>query len=396
MPDTPLASSERPTLVDRSFHAGDPYPWYRQWRREEPVFWDEKGGFWVVTRHADIVAISRDPERFCSKKGVLPADLERGVAEDSSIIFMDPPRHRSFRKLVQPGLTNREIAYLEPWIRDLARSLIAKVDGSDPVEFVESFAIPLPIWVIARLLGVPTEDHEDFRRWSDAAIDAATEITPRNAAETAEMLTYLAAHIERKRATPGDDLISVLVRAEVDGERLNDQELVMFALTLLVAGNETTRNLLSAGTKLLATHPDERRALAANPAGIPRAVEEMLRLESPIVAFMRTATCDVEILGQAVREGDPVLMVYAAANRDEAVFGEDAEHFVPTRHPNPHLAFGIGEHFCLGANLARLEGRICFEELLARHPEFELAGEPRWMASTLVRGLTDLPISFGR
>ena len=395
MPDIVNADASRPTLIDSSFHAGDPYPHYRSWRRDSPIFWDEKGGFWVVTRHADIVAMSRDPQRFSSTKGVLPADLERGVAEHSSIIFMDPPRHRDLRKLVQPGLTMRQISHLEPWIRQLARELLDDMQTGGPVEFGEALAIPLPIWVIARLLGIPQEDHEKFRRWSDAAIDAATKVTPENASLVGEMLEYLTAFIERRRSQPGDDLISVLLAAEIDGERLHDQELLMFCLTLLVAGNETTRNLLSGGALVLSTHPDERRALAADPSGIPIAIEEMLRWESPIVAFMRTASRDLELRGQKIREGEPLLMVYAAANRDEEVFGEDSERFTPTRHPNPHLAFGIGEHFCLGANLARLEARICFEELLARHRDFELCGEPQRLQSTLVRGLTALPLSFG-
>lgn len=395
MPKIVNDAASRPALTDSAFHAGDPYPHYREWRRDSPLFWDEHGEFWVVTRHADIVAMSSDPQRFCSKKGILPADVERGVAEHTSIIFMDPPRHRGFRKLVQPGLAMRRIADLEPWIRQMTRELLNEMPSEGSVEFVEALAIPLPIWVIARLLGIPAKDHEKFRVWSDAAIDAATKITSDNAILLAEMINYLAVYIERRRSAPGDDLISALVGADVDGQQLHDQELVMFCLTLLVAGNETTRNLLSAGALALSTHPTERRALAADPSGIPVAVEEMLRWESPIVSFMRTATQDLELRGQKIRAGERLLMVYAAANRDEEVFGEDAERFVPTRHPNPHLTFGIGEHFCLGANLARLEARICFEELLSRHPDFELCGEPQRLQSTLVRGLTELPLSFG-
>ncbi len=383
-----------PSLADPAFHAGDPYPHYRRWRAETPIFRDDEAGFWVVTRHAEVTALSSDPETFCSKRGVLPADLTREVSEDMSIIYMDPPRHRKYRTLVRPSLARRRVASLEPWIRELARDLLGGMTNGPTVDFVEAVAVPLPIYVIARLLGVPDSDYANFRKWSDAAIEAATELTPENATLAAELHIYLQGIVGERRRRPADDLVSVLVHSEIDGVAIDEQDLIMFCFTLLVAGNETTRNLLSAGTWALATHPDARRALAGDPSGVPVAVEEMLRWESPIAGFMRTATRDVVVRGRDVAEGDSLLLVYAAANRDEEVFGDDAESFVPTRWPNPHLAFGIGEHFCLGANLARLEAQIFFEELLARHPDFELAAEPERLHSTLVRGLSALPISF--
>lgn len=384
----------RPSLLDPAFHAGDPYPHYREWRIKTPIFRDEEAGFWVVTRYEDVLTLSSDPETFCSKRGVLPADLSREVSEDISILYMDPPRHRKHRKLVQPSLSRRRVASFEPWIRKLTRELLDKIEGQTVAEFVEALAVPLPIYVIARLLGVPGSDYDNFRKWSDAAIEAATELTEENAALAAELHIYLDGVIAERRKQPGDDLISLLVQSEVDGAALSDHDLIMFCFTLLVAGNETTRNLLSAGTWALAKHPDARRALAADPSGIETAVEEMLRWESPIVAFLRTATRDVVVREQMVREGEALLLVYAAANRDVEVFGDDAEAFVPTRSPNPHLAFGVGEHFCLGANTARLEAKIFFEELLARYPDFELAGDAVRLQSTLARGLLELPIGL--
>jgi len=383
-----------PSLTDPAFHAGDPYPHYRRWRTDTPIFRDDKAGFWVVTRNADVTTLSSNPETFCSKRGVLPADLTREVSEDMSIIYMDPPRHRKYRTLVRPSLARRRIASLEPWIRELSRDMLGEMAVDSVSDFVEAVAVPLPIYVIARLLGVPASDHVNFRKWSDAAIEAATELTPENGELVAELLVYLQEIVIERRQRPADDLISVLVHSEIDGEVIDEQDLIMFCFTLLVAGNETTRNLLSAGTWALATHPDARRALASDPSGVPVAVEEMLRWESPIAGFMRTATRDVVVRGRDVAEGDSLLLLYAAANRDEEVFGNDAESFVLTRWPNPHLAFGIGEHFCLGANLARLEARIFFEELLARHPDFELAADPERFPSTLVRGLSTLPISL--
>jgi cytochrome P450 len=264
------------------------------------------------------------------------------------------------------------------------------------VDFVEGFAVQLPLRVIEHMLGVPGADRARFRVWSDAVIDAATEQTPETMALAAELVGYFAGVVAERRARPGDDVISTLVHSTIDGEQLEEFDLLMFCMTLLVAGNETTRNLLSHGMLALATDPDQRRALAADPARLPRAVEEMLRWGSPVASFMRTATRDASLRDVPIREGDRVLMLYAAANRDEAVFGPDAEAFRADRDASGHLAFGYGEHFCLGAALARMEGRIAFEELLGAVGDVELAGAVERLRSVSIRGIVHLPVGLER
>src|SRR4029453_14408683 len=207
------------------------------------------------------------------------------------------------------------------------------------------------------MLGIPTEDRGRFRRWSELGIDAASEQTAENMQGSADLLGYFSSVVAQRRETPGDDVISTLVHSRIDGEALEEWDLLMFCLTLLVAGNETTRNLLSHGMLALATHPDQRAALAQDPGQLPRAIEEMLRWGSPIGSFMRTATRDAVVRGQPIREGDRLLLLYAAANRDEEMFGPDADEFRATRDASDHVAFGFGEHFFLGAALARMEGR---------------------------------------
>jgi cytochrome P450 len=242
------------------------------------------------------------------------------------------------------------------------------------------------------MLGVPGADRPRFRRWSDAVIEAATTPTPENAAQATELLEYFGAALAERRQRPRGDVLSTLVGSEIDGERLEEFDLLMFCMTLLVAGNETTRTLLSHGALALATHPAELARLQAEPPHLPAAVDEMLRWGSPISAFMRTATRDVEVRGTSVSAGDRLLLLYASANRDERVFGDDAERFRVTRDASRHVAFGFGEHFCLGAALARLEGRLAFEELLRRFSRIELAGEVERLPSLIVRGIVRLPL----
>jgi len=314
-----------------------------------------------------------------------------------SIIFIDPPDHAKYRKLVQPAFSPGRLRRLEAEIRAAARELVAGLleagDAGAPVDFVDRFAVHLPLRVIERMLGVPDADRARFRVWSDAVIDAATEQTPETMAQAAELLGYFGGVIAERRERPGDDVISTLVHSTIDGQQLEELDLLMFCMTLLVAGNETTRNLLSHGMLALATHPDQRRELAADPGRLPRAVEEMLRWGSPVASFMRTATRDTTLRGVPIREGDRVLMLYAAANRDEAVFGSDAEEFRAGRDASGHVAFGYGEHFCLGAALARLEGRVAFEELLGAVGDVALAGEVERLRSVSIRGIVRLPLA---
>jgi cytochrome P450 len=249
--------------------------------------------------------------------------------------------------------------------------------------------------MIAELLGAPASDWEQFRAWSDAAVGAADpEIQLDPLTALAELHQYFSNLIASRRERPLDDLLSVVAEGEVEGERLTDEDLLNLSFLLLVAGNETTRNLIALGTLALIQHPAECRKLIDDPALIPLAVEEMLRWTSPVTHMARAATQDVEIRGTTIRKGETVVMLYGSANRDEDVFGADAEEFKATRSPNPHVAFGFGEHFCLGASLARLEARVLFEELLRRYPKLELAGEVARLRATMVPGVKRMPVRF--
>jgi len=383
-----------PPLHDPQFHAGDPFPAFRRLRMEAPIHWHPTPGFWVITRHEDVVAVSRDPATFCSSRGILLSDLERPVVPRQSIIYIDPPEHAKYRKLVQPAFSPGRLRALEDRIAEVVRDLIGRIADGSTIDFVEAFAAPLPLLVIADMLGVPGADRGRFKRWSDAIIEAGTQPSDENMAQSYELLQYFGSVIAERRAQPGTDLLSVLVHSEIDGERLEEFDLLMFCMTLLVAGNETTRNLLSHGALALATYPAQRALLARDPALMPRAVEEMLRWGSPVASFMRTATRDTELRGIRIREGDRLILLYASANRDTAVFGADAEEFRVQRDASGHVAFGFGEHFCLGAQLARLEARLAFTQLLERFGHWELAGAVDRLPSLFMRGVVHLPLAF--
>ena len=385
-----------PPLHDPQFHAGDPFPAFRELRTQAPVYWHPTPGFWALTRHEDVVAVSRDPETFCSSRGILLSDIERPVVPRQSIIYIDPPEHAKYRKLVQPAFSPGRLRALEERIAQLVRELLSGIEEGRPTEFVEAFAAPLPLLVIADMLGVPGADRARFKRWSDAIIEAGTLPSPENMSQSVELLDYFGKVIDERRERPGDDLISVLVHSEIDGECLEDFDLMMFCMTLLVAGNETTRNLLSHGALALASYPDQCVLLRRDTTLLPRAVEEMLRWGSPVSSFMRVATRETQIRGTSIREGDRLLLLYAAANRDEDVFGADAEDFSAVRDASRHVAFGFGEHFCLGAQLARMEARIAFAQLLARFGRWQLAGEVKRLPSLFMRGIVHLPLSLSR
>jgi cytochrome P450 len=379
---------------DPAFFAADPHRAFARLRAEDAVH-EVRDGVWALTRHADIVRVSRDPSTFCSGRGVLPHDQERNVHPQDSILYMDPPAHLKHRRLVTPGFHPRRVAELESRIRTIAVTLLDALDPSEPVDVVESIAVPLPMLVIAELLGIPAEDRERFRVWSDAMIDATSDVMTSDAlGKAAQLFAYFREVIEERRRDPRNDLVSVLANGEVEGERLEQQELLGFCMTLLIAGNETTRNLIGGSVLTLAEYPGERQRVAADPALIPLAVEEMLRWWTPVMQFARTATRGVELRGKTIREGDYVLMLYQSANRDEEVFGPTADQVDVARDPNNHLAFGFAEHFCLGAGLARMEARILLGELLARWPGYELAGTPQLRPSVLMHGLARLPVTL--
>jgi cytochrome P450 len=383
-----------PALDDPAFWSGDPYPAFAELRANDPVhrFEGDEGAFWAVARHADVQHVSKHPELFCSARGVLLTDLTRPASTADSIIYLDPPLHARRRRLLSPSLTVRRVADLEPRVRSFVRELLDGLDPTSPVDAVEALAIPLPLLVIAELVGVPRSDMDDFRRWSDAMIDAANDFNDESVALAAELFGYVAEIVEDRQGEPRDDLTSVLAHGTVDGETLEGFDIVMFVMTLLVAGNETTRTHISNSLVALADHPDQRQLLADDPTRMVDGVEELLRWEAPIMNFCRTATTKTEIGGQVVEEGDYVVLVYPSANRDEAVFGATAGELDVTRSPNPHVSFGFAEHFCMGAGLARLESRVLLEELLARWPGYELTGPAERVSSRLVRGIAHLPL----
>ena len=383
-------------LDDPSFFLDDVEASYRRLRDESPVYWCERAGFWALAKHGDIQFVSKNPQLFCSGRGVLVNDPMRDgtmPAQPPSIIYMDPPAHVRYRRIVSKVFTPRMVAALEPRIRSLAAASLDAVPVGGAIDFVEHIAAPLPLLVIAEMLGIPGEDRVQLKRWSDAIIDGADAGVEATMSTVQELFGYFLQSLETRRQAPRDDLISALVLAEVEGERLADDEVLMFCMTLLVAGNETTRNLIAGGTRGLILFPDQRRKLVADPALIPNAVAEMLRWVTPVKTFARTATTDTRIRGQRIAEGDYVVLLYASGNRDEEVWGPTAERFEVSRSPDPgHLSFGIGPHSCLGLNLATLEANVLFEEMLARFPSLELAGECERLRSTIMNGIVRMPV----
>ena len=384
-------------LHSPDFYAGDPYSAYRELRATTPVCWNDVTNFWALLKYDDIRYVSSTPATFTSTTGItIPDPALPSPVQPGSLIFTDPPRHRQMRKLINSGFTRRRVSVLEPKIRKLVRGILDGLEPGSVHEFAEQIAAPLPTRLIAELIGAPPDDWEQFRAWSDAATgtaDPEIDLDPLVAA--GQLYEYFQKLIGERRIEPRDDLLSVLAGAEIDGDRLTDEDLLNFAFLLLVAGNETTRNLIALGALALMTHPGQYRLLVDDPSLIPSAVEEMLRWNSPVVHMARTANVDVEIRGQRIAEGDVVVMLYQAANRDEDVFGPDSEEFKVTRHPNPHIAFGCGEHSCVGAQLARLEATVMFEELLRRFPRLELVGDVDRMRATMVPGVKRMPVRLG-
>jgi len=383
-------------LRDPTFYAAGAGEVFRRLRHQDPVHWDEHGQMWVLTRHRDILEVSRDPALFCSGRGVLLGDRERTISPGQSILYLDPPAHSRYRAIVSREFHGAQVARLQDRIRQLAIQLLDQVRPGQPFDAVETLALPLPLLMISELLGVGVQDRHRLRAWSDAAIAAATSPASADLATAVELAEYFREAIARRQKEPRRDLISLLLTAEVDGQRLTEAELLGFCISLLVAGNETTRNLLSGGLLALATHPLQWRRLRDDPGLVPRATEELLRWVTPFMSFGRTATRDTELSGAAIRAGDFLLMLYISANRDEEVFGETADELDVGRDPNPHLSFGFAEHYCLGAGLARMEARVLLEELVTRYAAIVLEGEPRRTASAFVNGLVELPLSFRR
>lgn len=382
---------------------GIPHDEYRQLRKECPVYFNKEPdgrGFWAVTKYEDIVRISKDPQTFSSHRGGtnLPDyPQENLVSIQLLMINMDPPIHNQFRRIVRRGFTPKQVALLEDYTRKAATKIVDDIAKKGECEFVRSVAAELSLIVLCDLMGVPQEDREKIFDWSNRLIgfdDPEFQTSIEDAMQAAFELCAYAQHLADHRKEIRDDaLVNVLLDGKVDGESLDDMAFNFFVLMLSVAGNETTRNAISAGMLALMAHPEQKQKLIDDPSLIPTAVEELLRWDSPLIHFRRTATKDVVINGQLIKENDKVGMFYLSANRDEDVF-ENPDVLDVTRTPNDHLSFGVGQHFCLGASLAKLELRIMFEELLKRLPDMELNGEIRRLRSNFINGYKTVPVKF--
>jgi cholest-4-en-3-one 26-monooxygenase len=387
-----------------TYQKGVPHDAFRFLRLEAPVYFHAEpggAGYWALTKYHDIVAVGKDPARFSSWRG--GTNIQDYAPEDLSairmmMVNMDPPQHAKFRRLARHGFTPRMTSLLEPRIRAVTTEILDRVDGRSGCDFVREIAAELPLQVIAELLGVPREDRPRLFDWSNRLIgfDDPEFQTSLADGKLAAMEVWMYANqlAMSRQGKSGEDLVSVLMNAEVDGEKLTEMEFDSFFLLLAVAGNETTRNLISGGLLALLEHPTQRDRLVADPSLTGSAVEEMLRWVTPVMYFRRTVTCDVELRGVKLREHDKVVLYYPSGNRDEEVFPEP-DRFDVGRAPNDHLAFGAGEHFCLGASLARLEIRIMFEELLRRFPRIQLAGPVRRLRSNFINGYKEIPVTLG-
>jgi cytochrome P450 len=345
-----------------------------------------------------VSAIGADPGGFCSSRGILVDEIGTTYDDPPTMMHTDPPRHTRYRRMVQPGFKPSMVRLMEAGVTAKARALLDPIRSGEPVDVVTALSVPFPLQVICELLGVDGSQWPRFFEWSEAVIPGESERSEAERAELqAEMWGYLIGVAEKRRLEPAKDLVSVLAtvgEGDSEADRLSEAELAMFLIQLLVAGNETTRNLISAGLTALAAHPEQWEALRSDPELVPGAVEELLRWTTPVISFMRTATADCVLRGQAVSAGDPVLLVYASANRDEEAFGDDADSLRVDRQPNPHVSFGFGPHFCLGAALARLEGRVVLSELVDRFDTVALAGPVERTASPVIAGVRHAPLVF--
>jgi cytochrome P450 len=367
----------------------DPYPFYEHLRSESPVVHDSRTDVWMLLDHDSVRRALNDHEVFSSAVVAPPAMTSQWL------VFNDQPRHTRLRALVTRGFAPRAVAAMEPRIRELARELLAATRGREAFDLVDEFAVPLPLRVIAELFGAPAEDLPRYRRWSDVIMalgwsvaggEAAARVHAEFAAVTDEMREYLAGLTEARRASGRDDLLTRLVEADDGGEQLTADELLGFFQLLLSAGHETTTNLIANAVLCLLDHPHELGRLRATPELLGTAIEEVLRHRSPVQAMFRVTRSPVELHGRTIPEGRMVMPMIGAANRDPSKF-DDPHHFDITRDPNPHLAFGHGIHFCVGAPLSRLEARVALGELLARFARMERADDEPWQPRSAIHVL---------
>ena len=386
-PDHPTRSEIQ--LLSEDFYAN--FDELTTWMRAEaPMYWDDSTGIWGAAAHADISRLSRDWRTFCSGKGSRP---ESSVP---SMINFDAPEHTRRRRLISAGFTRRRVEDHEPFIRAKVNELLDAVADRGECDVVRDLATPLPMYMIGELMGLPDDDHDQLLHWSDLFATGGSEIRDEVIEAVQQWWQYITVKIGERRGGGGSDLISLVVDPSDGEEPLSDVDLVFETMLVLVGGDETTRHVISAGMAALLQHPDQLALLRSRPELMPTAIEEMLRWATPVRNMNRTATCDAEVHGQQVREGDRILLLYPSGNRDESVFA-DPFRFDITRSPNDHVAFGAyGRHHCLGAPLARLELRVLFEEVLRRFDDLELAtDDPLPMRrGNFVLGLNSVPVRF--
>jgi cytochrome P450 len=402
------------------FLRGEQYDAWRTLRREAPVHWNDRSwgpGFWNITKYDDIIHVGIDPMTFISGEGILLDNTgertrrmqmlrESGQSvfepEGNMMIMTDPPRHTLLRRMVNKAFTHTAVRRMEPHIRALSNKIIDDIAERGECDFVWDVARLLPLEVICEMVGVPEGDWEGMFELTNNILGfddpefapESTDLSPEDMQMAFDLFQYVADQSADRRKNPRDDVLTVLVNGDVDGERLRDDEIFNFFLLLILAGNETTRQATSGGMLALIENPDQRQKLIDDPTIVPLAIEEIVRWVSPVTHFVRTATRDTEIRGQKIAKGDYVVLWYPSGNRDEDVFGDGGERFVVDRSPNDHIAFGKGEHFCLGANLARLELRVMYEELLKRIPYMELAAPPERLRSNFITGIKRMPVRF--
>ena len=405
------------------FVRGEHHAAFKALRNEAPVHWNERSwgpGFWNITKYSDVIQVSVDPVTFVSGKGIiLDNDGKRTRRErnlegttgggigymdprGNMMIMTDPPRHTLLRQIVNKGFTHKAVRAMEPHLRGLVGRIIDDVIERGECDFVLDISRKLPLEVICEMVGVPEGDWEAMFDLTNRALGFddpefavnETEITADDIQRSLELFQYMGTLIQERRKDPREDVLTVLVNTEVDGQSLNDGEIFLMFLLLIIAGNETTRNAASGGMLALMDNPDQRQKLIDNPDIMLLAIEEIVRWTSPVMHFERVATKDTEIRGQKISEGDEVTLWYPSANRDEDVFGDTGDQFIVDRKPNEHIAFGKGEHFCLGANLARFELRVLFEELMRRVPVMELTKEPERLRSNFIGGIKRMPVRF--
>lgn len=371
----------------------DPYPVYRELREKCPVAHsDVRGGYWLLSRYKDVFQAAHEYSTFISGGGVTfpPIGNERPMIP----IETDPPQQKKYRSILNPAFTLDAVAHHEPYVRSLVTEFIDAFIDKGECDLVRDLAMPLPMFVIAHLLGIPLEDRDKFKQWSIDLAQTSAEDAQVGVQAAQALYGYFAEVLAARRQKPGADLVSLLLAAKIDGRPLTEEELLDMCLLLLVAGNETTTNAIGSTLWYLAQHPQERTKLIETPALIPTAIEEFLRYESPVQGLKRTLTKDVELGGQTVGKGEVALLMWGSANRDEGEFPR-ADQCILDRHPNRHLAFGTGIHRCLGAHLARLELTVVLEEVLRRMPDYHIPESATVERhSGLTRGFNSLPVLF--